>query len=79
MILSFENDPKNHLNFQSFLVEDIILIHAFGDSRYSTVPNPNLAELNLVRLVGQHFTSQLPSTTNKSGAQRKNCLVYNNG
>ena len=57
--------------FNHLLVEEITLIHAFGDSHYSAGLNSNPVELNMVRLVQKHFTSQLTSTTNKAGVQRK--------
>ena len=50
------------------LIEEIVLMHAFGGSSYSTGLNPNPVESNMVRIVKWHFVSQLPSSANKARA-----------
>ena len=50
------------------LIEEIVLMNAFGSSSYSTGLNPNPVESNMVRLVEWHFISQLPSPASKARA-----------
>ena len=62
------NVAKDHFKFRSMLIEEIVLMHAFGSSSYSTGLNPNPVESNMVRLVEWHFISQLPSPASKATA-----------
>ena len=66
---------KDHFKFRSILIEEIVLIHAFGSSSYSTGLNANPVESNMVRIVKWHFVSQLPSPANKTRAWWK-CVWY---
>ena len=65
----------DHLSYRELLIEEIIMFYAFGGQSQSTGANPDTTKANLIILAERDFISKLPSTNDKSRAQRK-CIRY---